>query len=62
MVYHVVWEIDIDAETPTAAAVEAYQVQRDPGSFRPCFTVKERGKRGAAEIVDLEDFPGELPI
>lgn len=49
--YHVTWEIDIDAETPREAALEAENIQKE-GCFRPFFTVKT--KRGKPVDVDLE--------
>ncbi len=37
--YRVVWEIDIDADTPLAAAKEAISIQRDKGSEATYFYV-----------------------
>ena len=36
--YRVVWEIDIEAETPQAAAEQAHAIQRDPYSMATVFT------------------------
>ena len=37
--YRVVWEIDIDADTPLEAAKEAISIQRDTGSTATYFYV-----------------------
>ncbi len=37
--YRVVWEIDIDADTPLEAAKEAVSIQHDKGSAATCFYV-----------------------
>ena len=37
--YHVVWEIDIFAESAEAAAAEALRIQRDPESTATVFDV-----------------------
>jgi hypothetical protein len=39
--YRVVWEIDIDADTPREAAEKALAIQRDPGSDATYFDVKD---------------------
>lgn len=44
--YLVRWEIDIDAETPEAAAEEALNVQRDPDSLATHFDVFETTEEG----------------
>lgn len=53
--YRVIWEIDIDADSPREAAEKAREIQRDAGSVATVFTVR-KGKRrkGAAVVVDLE--------
>lgn len=45
--HRVVWEIDIEADSPEEAAKEALVIQRDQGSDATCFTVtdKESGKK-----------------
>jgi spore germination protein YaaH len=54
--YRVIWEIDLDADSPEDAAREAARIQRDPGSFAPYFTVRD--KDGVETEVDMEDFGG----
>ena len=39
--YHVVWEIDIDAKSPEAAAKEALAIMQDPASTATVFDVTE---------------------
>lgn len=44
--YRVVWEIDIEAESPEEAAEQALEAQRDPESIATVFDVFEAsGKR-----------------
>lgn len=49
--YRVIWEIDIDAETPLEAARKALCMQRDPESIATAFAVKDR--KGHVTQVDL---------
>ena len=42
MEYRVIWEIDIEADSPTKAAQKALEIQRDPQSIATVFTVKEK--------------------
>ena len=39
MEYRVIWEIDIEAESPKAAAEEALNIQQDKGSEARVFKV-----------------------
>ena len=55
--YKVIWEIDLDADSPEDAAREAARIQRDPGSFAPYFTVLD--KDGVETEVDTEEFVGD---
>jgi hypothetical protein len=52
--YRVIWEIDIEADSPLAAAKEALAIQRDPQSIATVFLVND-------EEIDLgaigEDWP-----
>ena len=42
--YRVVWEIDIEADTPADAARQAREIQLDPTNIASCFHVfKSRG-------------------
>ena len=56
MEYHVVWMIDIEAETPEEAAREALAIQRDPASIATYFTVRD--KNGYSVGVDLQKEEG----
>ena len=47
------WEIDIDAESPKAAAKEALKMQRDPDSTATFFSVFDL--KGRSTEVDLEE-------
>lgn len=62
--YRVVWEIDIDADSPREAAQRALEMQRDPESTALVFDTFVEG--GAKRTVDLllseaedEDLNGE---
>ena len=44
MEYLVTWTIDIEADTPEAAAVKALEIQRDPQSCALVFGVTEPGQ------------------
>jgi len=52
MNYRVIWEIDIEADTPEEAAAEALAIQRDPCSFLPVFEV--RYPNGRWTYVDMD--------
>ena len=41
--YHVVWEIDVYAQSPRGAAKEAQAIQQDEGSMATVFDVTEEG-------------------
>lgn len=41
MMYRVIWEIDIDADSPTEAAEKALEIQRDPNSSATVFTCRD---------------------
>lgn len=51
--YHVVWEIELNADSPRNAAVKALAIQRDPHSIATAFDVTD--KAGTTEHIDLED-------
>ena len=40
MDYHLTWEIDIEAESPSDAVVIALEIQRDPKSLATHFIVE----------------------
>jgi hypothetical protein len=48
--YHVVWEIDLDADSPEEAARLAYSYQQNPESTATVFEVTEAD---SAEVVNL---------
>lgn len=54
MKYFISWEIDIDADTPEAAAREALRIQRDPDSIATVFDVFDED--GVDNRVDLEEL------
>ena len=41
MLYRVEWTIDIEANSPKAAAFEALDIMQDPQSRATCFEVRE---------------------
>ncbi len=49
--YRVVWEIDIDAETPREAAERTLDIQRNPESIATAFDVADES--GECVHVDL---------
>lgn len=51
--YRVIWEIDIDADTPLEAAQIALNAQRDPHSRATVFAVYD--SKGDLHMVDLEE-------
>ena len=51
MLYRVVWEIDIDADSIEDAARKALEIQRDPESTATCFTITNA--RGDRRDIDL---------
>ena len=59
MLYRVVWEIDIDAESFKDAAHKALAIQRDPESIATCFVITDES--GNRRDVDLgEEDPSEM--
>lgn len=51
MLYRVVWEIDIDAESFDEAARKALEIQRDPTSIATCFVITDpQGNRHEADL------------
>jgi hypothetical protein len=59
MNYRVVWEIDIEADSPREAAAEALRIQRDPQSIATVFEVMPEGQPGETQFFDLFDLPSE---
>jgi len=60
MEYQVTWTIDIEADSPTQAAVEAQRIQRDPESIATVFTVKQGDGSCPEEVIDLAEETPEL--
>ncbi len=60
--YSVKWEIDLEADSPEMAAIEALRIQRDHGSIATFFQVAECTKENSENLtytnVDLEDIEG----
>ena len=59
--YRVVWEIDIDAESPKEAVEQALAIQRDPESIATVFTVLESTPHGGGKTfqIDLSEQCGK---
>jgi hypothetical protein len=51
--YHVLWEIDIEAESPIDAARQALRIQRDPDSTATVFDVTDGD--GNTQRIDLDE-------
>lgn len=49
--YKVIWEIELDADSPEEAAREAFKLVKDPDSWATVFTVIDPG--GHEKEVDL---------
>jgi hypothetical protein len=52
--YLVTWEIDIDAETPRAAAERALEIMRDPDSIGTVFKVEDAKQVHVVDLLDEE--------
>lgn len=52
MRYFVIWEMDIDADTPEEAALKAFNIHRDPASIATVFDVVDTstGKRDTYDV------------
>lgn len=50
--YHVIWEIDLDAESPEDAAHQALSIHRDPQSVATVFAVEHKG---ICTVIDVEN-------
>jgi hypothetical protein len=59
MEYNVVWNIQIEAETPEEAARLALEIQRDPSSEATYFNVTD-SQTGELSVVDAYDFGDQL--
>ena len=55
MIYRVLWEIDVDAESPRHAALKARAIQRDPKSWATVFDVyQSKPQRNVNEAVTID--------
>ena len=54
MKYRVMWEIDIEADSPVDAAILAKQIQLDPASTANMFTITDM--RCVMTDIDLDDY------
>jgi hypothetical protein len=52
--FTVTWVIDVEAESPEGAAIEALNIQRDPTSIATIFMVQEY--RSPAVLVDTQEI------
>jgi len=50
--YHVLWEIDLEAESPEDAALQALGIHRDPQSVATVFAVEHKG---ICTVIDVEN-------
>ena len=59
--YRVTWEIDIDAETPRAAAARAQEIMRDPESIATVFKVEDAHDVHVVDLLEEEadDSPAD---
>ena len=57
MEYTVIWEIDIEANSPKEAAEQALKIQRDSSSDAVYFTIREQlsGNEVAIDLLDRID-------
>jgi len=53
--YRVTWEIDIDEDTPRAAAQRAQEIMRDPESIATVFKVEDAHD---VQVIDLLEEEG----
>lgn len=54
--YRVIWEIDIDADSPLEAAKQARKYQLDPESTSTIFDITDRaGKQTQIDLMTAED-------
>jgi hypothetical protein len=55
MKYLVQWEIDVDADNPYDAAVQAFNLMQDEDTTASFFTVKdEHGHKIEVDLMDME--------
>lgn len=54
--YLVTWTIDIEANSPTQAAIDALKIQRRPGGTAVVFEVKKHGSDKSTTIDLIKNF------
>lgn len=52
--YTVVWEIDVEAETPKEAVEQAFRHMQETGTTATCFSVKPMNSKENPVMVDLQ--------
>ena len=50
--YHILWKIDLEAESPENAALQALGIHRDPESIATVFSIEHQGVR---TVIDVEN-------
>ena len=55
--YTVTWEVQLDADSPKDAAIEALNFQTDPFNEALCYTVVNDGTKEVTEIDLLQEDP-----
>lgn len=59
--YRVIWEIDVEGETPAEAAIAAFRAMRDPESCATVFSVVSAGPVVQVDLAALsEQVQGEM--
>lgn len=53
--YRVTWEIDIDADSPRAAAERAQEMMRDPESIATVFKVEDKHDVTVIDLLEGEE-------
>ena len=51
--YYVTWDIDIEADTPEQAALEARKIQLDPDSLATVFTVVDEVEAMRVDLMEV---------
>lgn len=59
MEYHVMWEIEVEADSPREAAEEARAIQRDPKSTATVYEVRRVDDAAVPTVIDLVGWERE---
>jgi hypothetical protein len=51
--YTVIWEIEVEADSPLEAAIEARAAQIDPATTATVFEVRDEGNGALGTLIDL---------